>query len=89
MRMQDTIKSIEVEGTAGNGLVTIILDGDHKMKKLTIKPECADPEDIEGLQDLIKAAYSDALNKLQKESTKGMPQMPSECPASGKNLIFE
>ena len=76
MQMQDKMKEMEVEGTAGNGLVTLVLDGDNKMKKLTIKPECVDPEDIDGLQDLIKAAYHDALTKLQKESSKGMPQLP-------------
>lgn len=80
MKMQETIKNIEVEGTAGNGLVTIVLDGDHKMKRLVIKPDCVDPEDIDGLQDLVKAAYSDALAKLQKESSKGMPAMPAGLP---------
>lgn len=76
MKMQEKIKELEVEGTAGNGLVTIVLDGDNRMKKLVIKPECVDPDDIDGLQDLIKAAYGDALTKLQKESSKGMPQLP-------------
>lgn len=75
-KMQNELKNIEVTGSAGNGLVTITLGGEQEMKQIKIKPECVDPEDVEGLQDLIKSAYNDASDKLQKESMKNMPKMP-------------
>jgi len=74
--MQSQLKEAEVVGTAGNGLVTITLTGEHVMKEIKIKPDCVDAEDIEGLQDLIKAAYEDALAKMQQQS----PSMPGGFP---------
>lgn len=68
-QMQDSLSAkfdtIEVTGVAGNGLVTVVLTGGHEMKSIRIKPECVDPEDVEGLETLIKAAYEDAANKAK------------------------
>lgn len=63
-QMQNDMDTAEATGTAANGLVTITLSGSHEMKNIKIKPECVDAEDIEGLEDLIKTAYQDALKKL-------------------------
>lgn len=70
--MRSKMESMEVEGSAGNGLVTISLTGDNSMKSIRIKPECVDKDDIDGLQDLIKAAYTDALKKMEAQSMQGM-----------------
>jgi hypothetical protein len=72
MQMQSQIAKAEVTGTAGNGLVTITMTGEHELKGIKIKPECVDREDIEGLEDLIKAAFQDAAKKL-KTSMPGLP----------------
>ncbi len=76
--MQQVMKSATATGTAGGGLVTITLTGEHEMKKIAIKPECVDPEDVEGLEDLIRAAYSDAMKQLEKETPNlsSLPGMP-------------
>jgi DNA-binding YbaB/EbfC family protein len=79
-KLQEQMQQTEVEGTAGNGLVTIRLNGENEMKGITIKPDCVDPEDIEGLQDLIKAAYADANEKLKEMGKGGMPGMPAMPP---------
>lgn len=73
MSMQSRMQSTEVTGTAGNGLVTITLGGDQEMRKIAIKRECVDPDDVEGLTLLIKAAYDDAWAKLKKESMSDLP----------------
>jgi DNA-binding YbaB/EbfC family protein len=59
------METLEADGQAGNGLVTIVLGGSGEMKRISIKPECIDKEDIEGLEALIKAAHSAAFKKLQ------------------------
>lgn len=79
-RMQTQMNQIEVAGTAGNGLVTLTLNGDNELKQLKIKPECVDPEDVEGLEDLIKSAYGDALKKLKDQQSQNMPKMPPGMP---------
>lgn len=71
-QVQKEMQTLEVTGSAGNGLVSITLNGDNELQKIQIKPECVDPEDVEGLQDLIKAAYRDANAKLKAESMKKM-----------------
>lgn len=75
-QLQEKMKNTEVEGTSGNGLVTITLNGENDMLKIAIKPECADPEDIEGLEDLVKAAYNDANKKLREQQGSGGGGMP-------------
>lgn len=67
-KMQEQMQHTEVVGTAGNGLVTITLSGEEELKSIVIKPECVDPEDVEGLQDLIKAAHKDAMTKLKAQT---------------------
>lgn len=64
-QMKDTLRNTIVEGTSGNGLVVVTLNGEKELKKIVIKPECA--TDVEGLQDLIIAAFEDACSKLQSE----------------------
>lgn len=64
-QMQEQTKNLLVTGSAGSGLVTITLSGDHKMQGISIKKECIDPDDPEALQDLIASAYEDALSKVE------------------------
>ena len=64
-QMKDTLQNTQVQGTAGGGLVTIILSGEKDLKKIVIKPECI--SDLEGLQDLIIAAFEDASSKLESQ----------------------
>lgn len=73
MQMQSRLQTTEVTGTAANGLVTVVLTGDHEMKRIEIKRECVDPDDIEGLTLLIKTAYQDANKKLKEQSMEGLP----------------
>lgn len=74
--MRDKLDASEAEGQAGNGLVKVVLKGDFTIKSLQIKPECVDKDDIEGLQDLIKAAFNDAKKKLDSDTSTGMPSIP-------------
>jgi len=76
-KMQSQMKETEVTGIAGNGLVSITLTGENDLKVIKIKPECVDPEDVEGLEDLIKAAYNDANKKLKSQQMEGMPGLPN------------
>jgi len=66
-KLQEEMRTKEIVGAAGNGLVTVTLNGEYEMLSIKIKPECVDPEDVEGLEDLIKAAYNDASAKMKSE----------------------
>lgn len=74
--MQNKMKNASATGTAGNGLVSVTINGDHEITSLKIKPECVDPEDVEALEDLVKAAFNQASKKLKDETEGNMPGLP-------------
>lgn len=82
--MQQKLKETKVTGQAGGGLVEITLNGEHEMVKIRIKKECVDPEDIEALEDLIRAAHTDATKKIEKAMSSSESAMPSAMGAFGK-----
>jgi DNA-binding YbaB/EbfC family protein len=67
-KMQEEMQKAEHEGVAGNGLVRIVLTGEKKVKSIKIDPKCVDPTDVEGLEDLIVAAYGNAYEKSEASS---------------------
>ena len=73
-QMKETLKKSEYTGSAGNGLVSLVIDGEKTLKKISIKPECISPNDVEGLQDLIIAAFANAAQQI--ESSQSSAQMP-------------
>lgn len=82
-KMRTDLETTEVTGSAGGGLVTIVLNGNHEIKQIKIKPECVDPEDVDGLEALIKAAFTDAHKKLEEKSKKEMGDMGAGFPGMG------
>jgi len=63
---QAEIQEMVFTGTAGGELVKVEVTGKHQLKSVTIAKEVVDPDDIEGLQDLIIAATNQALDQIQK-----------------------
>ena len=59
-----------VEGTAGGGAVSVIMDGHQNVREVTIAPEAVDPEDVETLQDMVLGAVNDANEKAQELANK-------------------
>jgi DNA-binding YbaB/EbfC family protein len=75
--MRSEMKTKTATGTSGNGLVTVVMNGEKQLLAIKIKPECVDVNDLEGLQDLIKAAHDDAFSKLGDDPMSGgMPSIP-------------
>ncbi|MFC0677556.1 YbaB/EbfC family nucleoid-associated protein [Lysobacter korlensis] len=80
-RAQEDLAKIEVTGNAGGGMVNVTLTGRMECRKVRIDPSVlSDPEMAE---DLIAAAFNDAVNKANTESqakmaaaTAGMPIPP-------------
>jgi nucleoid-associated protein EbfC len=60
MAAQQELTTIEVEGSAGGGLVRATMTGSGELSAVTIDPKAVDPDDIETLQDLVVAAVRDA-----------------------------
>jgi nucleoid-associated protein EbfC len=65
-KMQQEIAALEVEGTAGGGMVKVTMDGSKNVKSLVIDPEVVSKDDVEMLQDLITAAFGDCARKVDE-----------------------
>ena len=80
-RAQEELAKIEVTGNAGGGMVSVTLTGRMECRKVRIDPSAI--SDAEMAEDLIAAAFNDAVNKVNAESqakmsaaTAGMPLPP-------------
>jgi nucleoid-associated protein EbfC len=81
-RMQAEFAKIEVEGQAGGGLVKVTMTCKHDVKRLHIDPTLlADDKDM--LEDLLAAAFNDAVRKAEAltqekmaSATAGFPMPP-------------
>ncbi len=63
-KMQEELKKKTIDVSAGGGAVKIVMNGEKQVQSLTIDPSAVDPEDVEMLQDLISAAFNEALKKV-------------------------
>ncbi len=88
-QMQDNLKKaqeelalVEVEGQSGSGLVKVVMTCKNDVKRVTIDPSLlADDKDM--LEDLVAAAFNDAVRRAEATSqekmgklTAGMPMPP-------------
>src|SRR5918992_4687627 len=74
-RMQQQMAELKVEGNAGGGMVTVVVNGAKQIQSLKIDPEVVSKEEVEMLQDLIVAAVNDAHRKADEEMQKSMGGM--------------
>lgn len=73
--LQEEVAALEVEGTAGGGLVTVVMTGKNEMKRLRIDPSLLKPEEGEVLEDLVIAASNDARAKAEQLLADKMREM--------------
>ena len=69
-RVQDDLAVLEVTGQAGGGLVSITITGKMETRRVHIDPSALG--DAEMLEDLVTAAFNDAVNKANEESASRM-----------------
>ena len=73
--MQAALDAREFEASAGGGMVTVKVNGKKELLALNIKPEAVDPEDVEMLEDLVKAAVNEALRQAAETIDREMGKM--------------
>ncbi|MDQ0216531.1 DNA-binding YbaB/EbfC family protein [Oikeobacillus pervagus] len=73
-KAQEELAEKQIEGTAGGGMVTVVVSGQKEILDVQIKEEVVDPDDIDMLQDLVLAATNDALKKVDELTNETMGQ---------------
>ena len=62
---QQALATMEVEGSAGGGMVTVTANGQGEIVAVKLAKEAVDPDDVEMLEDLILAAVKEATRSAQ------------------------
>jgi DNA-binding YbaB/EbfC family protein len=74
-RLQKQMAELRVEGNAGGGMVTVVINGAKQVQSIKLDPEVVSKDDVEMLQDLIVAAINDAQRKADEEMARSMGGM--------------
>ena len=82
-RVQAELEEMTVEGTAGGGVVTVVVNGNQDVQEIKIQPEAVDPEDVEMLEDLILAAVNDGLRKSRELSASEIEKVTGKLNIPG------
>lgn len=69
-KMQKEMDELRVEASAGGGVVTVQMKGNHEIVAIKIDPDAVKEGDVEMLQDMILAAANEANRKVD-EAMKG------------------
>lgn len=75
LKAQEELKEKTIEGKAGGGVVTVIVNGHKEVKDVVIQPEAVDPDDVEMLQDLVLAAINDAMKQVDELASEQMGKL--------------
>lgn len=73
--LQAELETREITATAGGGAVSVTVNGAKVLTKVEIKPEAADPDDVEMLQDLILVAANEAIRQVDEMAENEMGRL--------------
>ena len=73
-KMQEQLAQAEVEGNSGAGLVRVVMNGRHDVKKVEID-ESLLQEDKSMLEDLLAAAVNDAVRRVEEQNKSKMSEL--------------
>ena len=65
-KAQEELKDMSVEGTAGGGMVKVVVSGHKEVLDVIIAEDVVDPDDVDMLQDLVLAAINDAMKQADQ-----------------------
>ena len=71
-QLQEELAARTVDASAGGGMVTVVVSGKQEVVSIRLDPEVVNRDEIEMLQDLIRAATNEAIRKSQEMMTEEM-----------------
>ena len=70
-KAQEEIANMEVEGQSGGGMVKVLMNGRHELRKVELDDSLMS-DDKEMIEDLVAAAVNDAVRKIEQQSAERM-----------------
>jgi DNA-binding YbaB/EbfC family protein len=74
-RVQSELDALTIEGTAGGGAVTAVVNGHGEVMSISIDKDVVDPEDVEMLQDMVTAAVNDGIRRVKQTAEEKMARV--------------
>lgn len=70
--LQEELGKKTFEGSAGGGMVRVVVNGKKELQSVKIDPQVVDPDDAEMLEDLVTSAFRDAFGKADAAHNEAM-----------------
>lgn len=87
-KVQEDLAKHTVEAQSGGGMVTAVVNGHHEVVSLKIDKVVVDPNDVGMLQDLVRAAINQAMNKMREEAKEKMASVTGGMGIPGMPGLF-
>jgi DNA-binding YbaB/EbfC family protein len=78
--LQKQVDIVNVEASAGGGMVSVKMNGQKQLTEIRIDPEVFSGKDQELLQDLVRAAVNEASRRVDEELTNQVKNMAGGIP---------
>jgi nucleoid-associated protein EbfC len=65
-KLQKEIAEMKIEASAGGGMVSVTMSGTHELLSVRISPDVVKSQDVEMLEDLVRAAVNEARRKIEE-----------------------
>lgn len=65
-KAQQELATLTTQATAGGGAITVTVTGDQKIQSIKLDKSVVSPEDVETLEDLVRAAVNEGLEKSKQ-----------------------
>jgi len=78
--LQKQIETVQVEASAGGGMVNVKMNGQKQLTEVRIDPEVFAGKDQELLQDLVRAAVNEASRRVDEELSNQVKSLAGGIP---------
>ena len=74
-KIQEELAKKTVEATSGGGMVRVIVNGQFMLASIKVDPSVIDPEEVEMLEDLVRAAINEGLRRAREMASEEMSKL--------------
>ncbi len=74
-KIQEELARKTVEATAGGGMVRVTVNGQFMLSSIKVDPAVVDPEEVEMLEDLVRAAINEGLRRAREMASEEMSKL--------------
>ncbi len=74
-KIQEELAKKTVEATSGGGMVRVTVNGQFTLASIKVDPAVVDPDDVEMLEDLVRAAVNEGLRRAREMASEEMSKL--------------